>query len=322
MDVINNFHVDLRVVGILNIVMTSVVFYVTRIPFENVIGRFLTAKFGVSDEKKERPEHVPALEQMYRFKTRTPDQEQVREAAKKAEVTEGQVRQWFKSRRNWDRPTQGQKFRETVWRFMVYLVLFAFAVKTYRDAPWAGEPRLCWVGYPGNQEQPPFVEAYYVIEGGFYLSLIFSLSTDTKRKDFKEQALHHLISVFLIVTSYWVECTRIGSLIMALHDLTDFLLEFAKVCKYADYSKAADFFLATFMVSFLYTRWYLYPKTILYTTYNLPSMVPIFSGYYECLTCCYLLQLLHVYWGCLLLRAASQVVLKGGHVEDVRSDTE
>ena len=228
-----------HVAGISKILITSCLLYVTRLPFENYIGSFLTSKLRINDEKKSRPKQVVALEQMYHFKTRSPDQEQVEEVAKKTDMSASQVQLWFNKRRNWDRPTKGQKFRETLWRFTVYFILFAFSIKTFKNAPWTGNPKLCWVGYPDNQERLSFVDAYYIIEGGFYLSLIFSLSTDTKRKDFKEQTLHHVITVFLIVTSYWLDCTRIGSLIMALHDLTDFLLEFAKICKYAGHNKTA-----------------------------------------------------------------------------------
>ena len=74
---------------------------------------------------------------------------------------------------------------------------------------------------------------YYMAELSFYFSLACTLLIDNKRKDFNEQIIHHVATLALLGLSYVCNFTRIGTLVMWCHDISDIFLESAKLCVYA-----------------------------------------------------------------------------------------
>lgn len=44
-------------------------------------------------------------------------------------------------------------------------------------------------------------------------------------QDFKEQVIHHVATIILLCFSWFANYVRAGTLIMALHDSSDYLLE-------------------------------------------------------------------------------------------------
>lgn len=109
-----------------------------------------------------------------------------------------------------------------------------------------------------TQSMLPSQYWYYILEMGFYISLLLSLSFDVKRKvsllkisyqknkfvftwlrwrwclqDFKEQVIHHTATLTLLSFSWISNYIRIGTLIMAVHDCSDILLEVSAFYFYA-----------------------------------------------------------------------------------------
>lgn len=61
------------------------------------------------------------------------------------------------------------------------------------------------------------------------VSLDFSRHLSLSAKDFKEQIIHHVATILLISFSWTVNYTRTGTLIMLVHDASDYLMEVWRV---------------------------------------------------------------------------------------------
>lgn len=53
-----------------------------------------------------------------------------------------------------------------------------------------------------------------------------------RRKDWLESMVHHVATVILLVYSYYVNFTRVGVMVLLVHDVSDIFLEAAKLCRW------------------------------------------------------------------------------------------
>jgi len=52
-----------------------------------------------------------------------------------------------------------------------------------------------------------------------------------RRKDWLESMIHHVATTLLLVYSYYVNFTRVGVMVLLIHDMSDIFLEAAKLCR-------------------------------------------------------------------------------------------
>ncbi|XP_051767048.1 ceramide synthase 4a isoform X2 [Ctenopharyngodon idella] len=237
-------------------------------------------------------------------------------------LTQRQIQTWLRQRRNQDRPSNTRKFCEASWRFVFYLIAFLAGLISLINTPWFWDHRECWSGYP----RQGIAEAqywYYIMELSFYLSLLLCVSVDIKRKDFKEQIIHHIATIFLIAFSYCANYVRVGTLVMLVHDSSDFLLESAKMFNYAGWRKTCDALFVVFAAVFLVTRLVVFPCRVIYTAVvDSLDVFPPYPGYYFLNGLLLVLQALHIFWAWLILRMVHKFVFLGKVERDERSDEE
>lgn len=104
---------------------------------------------------------------------------------------------------------------------------------------------------------------YYMISLSFYCSLMVSQFFDVKRKDFWQMFIHHIATIVLICFSWVVNLTRIGSLVLIVHDCSDIFLEAAKMARYGGYQKFFYSFFVIFAIVWVITRLGFYPFWII-----------------------------------------------------------
>ncbi|KFQ79712.1 Ceramide synthase 2, partial [Phaethon lepturus] len=174
--------------------------------------------------------------------------------------------------------------------------------------PWFYDLREVWKGYP-IQSMLPSQYWYYMIELSFYWSLLFSIASDVKRKDFKEQIIHHVATIILISFSWFANYIRAGTLIMALHDSSDYLLESAKMFNYAGWRNTCNNIFIVFAAVFIVTRLVILPFWIMHCTVVYPlELYPAFFGYYFFNFMVVVLQSLHIFWAYLIIRMAQKFI--------------
>ena len=144
-------------------------------------------------------------------------------------------------------------------------------------------------------------------ELGFYGSLSITQWVDVKRKDFLQNFVHHNVTILLMMFSWSCHFTRIGSLVLVIHDCADPLLELAKLCKYAKRDKVAEVVFGLFTVIWVTMRCFVFPTKVLWSTMNaVEGHVDMFPGYYIFNCLLIILQILNIMWTVLILKVSTQ----------------
>lgn len=299
----------------------ALLFLIIRYFFELYVATPLAGLLNVKEKTRLRAPPNATLEHFYLTSGKQPKQVEVELLSRQSGLSGRQVERWFRRRRNQDRPSLLKKFRESSWRFTYYLIAFVVGMAVTVDKPWFYDLRKVWEGYP-IQSIIPSQYWYYMIELSFYWSLLFSIASDVKRKDFKEQVIHHVATIILLCFSWFANYVRAGTLIMVLHDSSDYLLESAKMFNYAGWKNTCNNLFIVFAIVFIITRLVIMPFWILRCTMIYPlELYPAFFGYYFFNAMMAVLQMLHIFWAYLILRMTHKFIT-GKMIEDERSDRE
>jgi len=109
----------------------------------------------------------------------------------------------------------------------------------------------------------------YIIELGFYLSLLFNLVViDMRTSDFAELFIHHNVTIFLICFSYLFCYHQVGICLLVLHDVVDVFLYWAKAAHNSDWEMPANIFFFIFTITFFVMRLVYLPYLLYISTKN------------------------------------------------------
>lgn len=155
------------------------------------------------------------------------------------------------------------------------------------------------------------------------------------RQDFMEMMLHHFTAVLLILCSNFLDLQRIGILILLAHDISDIFVYGSKALVDSHYKKTLTFFSVSLIVSWFYTRLYVFPFVIIRSVITEPFRLKLsgvfpFKSYVNNMivwtpaSFLLLLQALHVYWITKIVKVVIQTIVKGRSLEwqdDIKKDT-
>lgn len=276
---------------------------------------------GLKDIKVRPVIPIESLEALYKKYKIHPPKEATLAHAKKLDWSERMVERWLRQRFAMTKVSKHTKFMECAWQFLYYLSIFIYGVFIMLKKPWLYDVNKCWYDYPHHNLDND-VWWYYMISLSFYWSMVFTHFFETKRKDFWQMFFHHLVTIALITFSWTCNFTRVGTLILVLHDCADIPLQAAKMCIYVGHKAVCDAVFALFAVTWVLTRDCIYPLWIVRSTlFEATNIIPLFPAYYIFNSLLIILFLLHLYWTYFIFRIIGNTVIKG-KVEDDRSSTD
>lgn len=211
------------------------------------------------------------------------------------------------------------KFLHSFWKCFTYVAFVAYGM-------YAVSFETSWLWRPAEYHKvflkgtiPPLLFWYYALETSYYVFSLGLLYYEPKMKDRPQMTLHHLVTIALLVTSYVGRMLKFGVPIMLLHDLADPFMELAKMFLYCGNELGANFSLAVFTGTFMYTRNWVFPRHIIWTIWS-QSEANIYPFYRVTLSCLCTLAVLHVYWAGLILKIFYQNFVAGETTGDIREE--
>lgn len=286
-----------------------------------VVYRHIAFAVGLRDVKPRPVVPNETLEQLFLRSKKQPPENEIIQCAKKLSWTERKVERWLRQRQAMTRVNKFTKFMECAWQCTYYTFIFFYGLYVMSDKSWLWDIRNCWYEYP-NHSVDDDVWWYYMISLSFYWSMTFTHFFEAKRKDFWQMFIHHIVTIALITFSWTCNLTRIGTLVLIVHDCADIPLQLAKMSIYSGHKAFCDAVFAIFAVLWIITRVGIYPLWIVYSTaVEAPTILPMFPAYYIFNSLLIALLLLHIYWTYLILRMIAATITKG-NVEDNRSSSD
>jgi len=172
------------------------------------------------------------------------------------------------------------------------------------------------------------LRCYYIMYCSRYFQAAVSVLLESKRKDFAEMMLHHVVTIGVVYVSYFGGYNRVGVVVMALLDPADVPLHLAKLCKYtAETTKrgiwqfVADRLFELFAVMFFISRLVMYSYVCWSSHIEHQAYGEHTFTSYSCITLLYTLLALQMYWFGLIIKVAVKLA-RGQPGEDPRSEDE
>jgi len=227
-----------------------------------------------------------------------------------------------------------QRFMEQGWCVILYTTSFTTGLYLYYNSPFFFNFDNLYVGWPHDQMTHLF-KLYYLMQIASWGQQIFILNIEAKRKDHIQMFSHHIITVALVVGSYYYYFTRIGNVILVIMDVVDIMLSSAKLLKYCGYHNVCDYAFGVFLVSWITLRHGVYN----YLFYHAATKARDLMASERCiegilqkrcftdkivdvfLSLLFGLQVITMIWMYFIAKVAIKV-LTGSGAEDVRSDDE
>ncbi|KAJ7758691.1 TLC domain-containing protein [Mycena metata] len=192
---------------------------------------------------------------------------------------------------------------------------------------WWYRTEYFWIDYP-HTALPPSLKRYYLLQTAYWVQqfLVLVLGLEKPRKDYRELVAHHVVTLFLVVMSYVMNLTYIGSAIYMSMAIPDMFLALSKLLNYIQWNTVNNFVLTAFVLSWGYFRHHLNLAIPWSVWFQFEDYIPSPHSFpphvwHTAFAALVLLQALNLFWEYLIVRIVVRVVTTS-KAADVRSDDE
>lgn len=228
-----------------------------------------------------------------------------------------------------------RKFKAQCWQLLIHGGTTVWEIYLLRDQKdWWDNPTTTFEPCPStylgeNPENKHSFELrfFYIAQLAIWVWTCFSCQfLESRRKDYIEMMLHHIVTISLVMSSLLQEQLAIGLIVLLVHDATDIFIDLLKLTNYLKLTDAHGFFLVEIaftmnLVSWFYFRLYKFPMEVIYKgawlggTACLPGSGTVMDKCLEHSVFCFgnigallILFVLHVFWFFLFLRILQRIL--------------
>jgi ceramide synthetase len=173
------------------------------------------------------------------------------------------------------RRTKAEMSGERVYRLLIYIVKTLATYIILKDSkfltPYLGgsiDSPNYYANYPCILDEPQYLDSFYLISLSYNVfESIYACVYNSKRYDFSEILLHHLVTFGLISYSYFTKKLPLGAVTMLLMDASDIFVSLFKLT--VDIFDKLTVLSYTFMLlAWLYFRMFLFPVEVIMVHYG------------------------------------------------------
>ncbi|KAJ2004004.1 Sphingosine N-acyltransferase lag1 [Coemansia thaxteri] len=229
-----------------------------------------------------------------------------------------------------------RRFCEMGWSMLYITASWCIGFRVWQTSPYYMSTQNLYANYPDDHVIMSYgLKWFYLVQSAFWLSNIYTIHIEERRKDHTEMLAHHAVTITLVLFSYAFHFTRFGHVFMLVMDFPDIFLSSAKMFRYLDHEIIPNVLFGIFSVSWIITKHCLCLKMMVSIWTQGTSLVPLEKRYpqypnsyasYPIVGALWfvlcVLQVILLYWFWLILKVLQKVLIKGEHADDNRSDEE
>lgn len=207
-----------------------------------------------------------------------------------------------------------KKIQTSLYKAIYYISAVILGISVLYNEEWALKLDLL---APHAESMPMKFKIYYIYEICFYINELLTMVYEPKKKDFFQMICHHTVSLILMYLSYSPQYLHFGVVILLLHDISDPILEIAKLAHYLGEEIGGSVTIFVFVIVFVVSRLLIYPRHIVLQAWNYIKNEGFTRGGIVIITGLLLLQLMHIIWSFYIF-ALLMKVMRGEALEDPR----